>query len=77
VIKAAWRKSGKNFLKACLIETHGTGTPLGDPIEVNGLKKVSEEYGFMKTPIGTQSNIALGALKSHVGIWKLQLVWLV
>lgn len=63
VVKAAWQRSGKNFHDAFMIETHGTGTPLGDPIEVNGLKKVSEEFGWE----GTRPSIALGALKSHVG----------
>jgi 3-oxoacyl-(acyl-carrier-protein) synthase len=67
VVKTAWENSGKNFHEACMIETHGTGTPLGDPIEVNGLKKVSEEFGFNKKKGRTKSNIALGALKSHVG----------
>lgn len=64
VVQAAWRSSGKNFHEAFMIETHGTGTPLGDPIEVNGLKKVSEEFGFDGK---AAPSIALGALKSHVG----------
>lgn len=67
VVKAAWESSGKDFHSACIIETHGTGTPLGDPIEVNGLKKVSEELGSNKKIARTKSKIALGALKSHVG----------
>lgn len=64
VVEAAWRISGKNFHDAFMIETHGTGTPLGDPIEVNGLKKVSEAFGFDGK---AENGIALGALKSHVG----------
>jgi 3-oxoacyl-(acyl-carrier-protein) synthase len=64
LIKDAWKKSGYSFNQACSIETHGTGTPLGDPIEVNALKKVfSDEVDDEKTG----NKIALGALKSHVG----------
>lgn len=67
VVKTAWETSGKAFHDACMVETHGTGTPLGDPIEVNGLKKVSEEFGFNKKKSKAKPGIALGALKSHVG----------
>lgn len=67
VVKTAWESSGKSFHNACMVETHGTGTPLGDPIEVNGLKKVSEELGFNKKKSKVKPGIALGALKSHVG----------
>ena len=44
-----------------LIEAHGTGTKLGDPIEVEGLKKAFGKY--------TQSKeyCALGSIKSNIG----------
>ena len=44
-----------------LIEAHGTGTKLGDPIEVEGLKKAFEKY--------TQKReyCALGSVKSNIG----------
>jgi acyl transferase domain-containing protein len=44
-----------------LIEAHGTGTKLGDPIEVEGLKKAFEKY--------TQNKdfCALGSVKSNIG----------
>lgn len=66
VIKTAWKNSGKNYLEASIIETHGTGTPLGDPIEINGLKKVNESFSYERNTSKNPS-IALGALKSHVG----------
>jgi len=65
VVQAAWESSGKAFHEACMIETHGTGTPLGDPIEVNGLKKVSDVFTANRRK--GKASIALGALKSHVG----------
>jgi len=42
------------------IETHGTATPLGDPIEVEALHRV---YGRL----GAGDTIALGAVKSTIG----------
>jgi len=51
------------------IEAHGTGTSLGDPIEITGLKKAFEHYAMEKQscPIGSvKSNI--GHLESAAGI---------
>ena len=39
-------------------ETHGTGTALGDPIEVNSLRSLHQTQ---------RSALALGALKSRLG----------
>lgn len=44
------------------VETHGTGTPIGDPIEVAALTKAFRAGGA--TGIGY---CALGAVKSHIG----------
>ena len=43
------------------VETHGTGTPLGDPIEVEALRKV---FG---RPRADGSHVVLGALKTNFG----------
>ncbi len=42
------------------IETHGTGTALGDPIEITGLQKA---FG-KELP---QQSIPIGSVKSNVG----------
>lgn len=41
------------------IETHGTGTRLGDPVEINALKKVFKN--------NKKHSIALGAVKTNIG----------
>lgn len=42
-------------------EAHGTGTPLGDPIEVEAIRAV---YG---SPQASERPLYLGAVKSHIG----------
>lgn len=41
------------------VETHGTGTALGDPVEVEAL---TQAYG-----LGTENKIPIGSLKSNIG----------
>jgi acyl transferase domain-containing protein/acyl carrier protein len=44
------------------VETHGTGTPLGDPIEVNALGAV---FGSRRSPL--QQPLMLGSVKTTIG----------
>ena len=50
------------------VECHGTGTTLGDPIEINGLKIAFEalyqEYGLGQA---VDNHCALGSIKSNIG----------
>jgi glutamate-1-semialdehyde aminotransferase/3-oxoacyl-(acyl-carrier-protein) synthase/acyl carrier protein len=60
VILEAARRAGVTLDSLSFIETHGTGTPLGDPIEFEALKEAfghTSEHNFC----------AIGALKSNLG----------
>ncbi|ODA67382.1 Polyketide synthase PksJ [Methyloligella halotolerans] len=62
LVRTAWDKAGLDLADAVLLETHGTGTPLGDPIEVQGLKRA---LGSRDDTDGKRT--ALGALKTQIG----------
>ncbi|RCX20929.1 thioester reductase-like protein [Anaerobacterium chartisolvens] len=59
VVKAAQRAAGVDPETITYIETHGTGTNIGDPIEIEALMNAfnSEKKGFC----------AIGSVKSNVG----------
>lgn len=65
VITEAWRQAGRSLGEAAFIEMHGTGTALGDPIEIDGLKAA-----FALGPTARRAPpipIYLGSLKSQIG----------
>lgn len=68
LIRDAHRRSGVDPRSITYIECHGTGTPLGDPIEVNGLKTafthLYQDHGLDSTPA---KHCALGSVKSNIG----------
>ncbi len=50
------------------IEAHGTGTPLGDPIEINGLKKAFQTLSDKQGEKTLAKNYCgLGSVKSNIG----------
>ncbi|NEP61655.1 MAG: acyltransferase domain-containing protein, partial [Symploca sp. SIO2G7] len=61
VIQAALDQAGIVPNTISYVEGHGTGTPLGDPIEVAALNKV------FKQPKTEQVHCALGSVKTNVG----------
>jgi polyketide synthase len=48
------------------VEMHGTGTPLGDPIEVNGLKRALGRRRAERVD-APQSEVLIGSVKSSLG----------
>nr|AAR19304.1 putative type I polyketide synthase [symbiont bacterium of Paederus fuscipes] len=59
---SAWQSAGIDPSDLGYIEAHGTGTSLGDPIEVRGLKDA-----FAATRCGAGQNCGLGSVKTNLG----------
>ncbi|XBS67977.1 beta-ketoacyl synthase N-terminal-like domain-containing protein [Acerihabitans sp. KWT182] len=59
VIRRAWQRAGVAPDRAGMIEAHGTGTAIGDAIELKSLRRV---FVAAKTPF-----CALGSLKTNLG----------
>ncbi len=65
----AYTKAGIHPDEVSYIEAHGTGTSLGDPIEINGLKKA---YQMLKDSSRESSNVVnprceIGTVKTNIG----------
>ncbi|BCL81047.1 FAAL and PKS domain-containing protein [Ktedonobacteria bacterium brp13] len=61
VIRQALRNADVSPAQVSYVETHGTGTALGDPIEVNALKAVLMQGSEEQFPV------VLGAVKTNIG----------
>ncbi|KPC60798.1 hypothetical protein ADL29_27455, partial [Streptomyces chattanoogensis] len=61
VIRSAWRRAGIDPRDIGCIEAHGTGTSLGDPIEIAGLSAAFAEFTDART------FCAIGSAKSNIG----------
>ncbi|ODB35868.1 hypothetical protein BB427_16300 [Pseudoalteromonas sp. BMB] len=59
VVATAMKKAGVTPEQVQYIETHGTGTRLGDPIEIRGLRNIFQS--------AAKNSIALGTLKPNIG----------
>ena len=69
VIKKAIEDAGIEFHRVGYIECHGTGTELGDPIEMRGLKTVAKDLLDIATSAEKQETYPcyLGSIKSNIG----------
>ncbi len=63
LIKTAYKEVGLPVQTISYIETHGTGTPLGDPIEFQALQEAFDELN----PDMPRANCGLGAVKTNIG----------
>ncbi|WP_144558035.1 non-ribosomal peptide synthetase [Shouchella miscanthi] len=61
LIEKALIKSGVDPRTISYIEAHGTGTALGDPIEINGISKAFGKY------TNDKNYCAIGSVKSNIG----------
>ncbi|MEH1773539.1 type I polyketide synthase [Nostoc sp.] len=68
VVRSACIKANITPDTISYIEAHGTGTPLGDPIEINALKRaytqLYQHYGIEQT---AESYCGLGSVKTNIG----------
>lgn len=62
VIAEAHAVAGVDAAAISYVETHGTGTPLGDPIEIEGLRRA---FSVSDTP--RTGPCAVGSVKSNIG----------
>lgn len=62
VLRAAYRDANLNPQEISYIEAHGSGTRIGDPIEVNALLRLFQEKGY-----GNDTSIGLGSVKTNIG----------
>ncbi|MGW0889917.1 SDR family NAD(P)-dependent oxidoreductase [Saccharopolyspora sp. NPDC002578] len=65
VIRRAYAKAGIDPRTVGYIEAHGTGTKLGDPIEINGLKDAFAEL-YAGAPV-TDAHVGIGSVKTNIG----------
>lgn len=61
VIIKAWQEAGIDPETISYIEAHGTGTRLGDPIEIDGIQRAFQRYTDKK------QFCAIGSVKSNIG----------
>ncbi|MFE0206051.1 SDR family NAD(P)-dependent oxidoreductase, partial [Streptomyces sp. NPDC058985] len=61
LIARAWRDAGLPAHTMGLLEAHGTGTKLGDPIEIEGLR------GALTERPGDAPPVVVGTAKAHLG----------
>ncbi|NOU16649.1 MAG: SDR family NAD(P)-dependent oxidoreductase [Bacteroidales bacterium] len=61
VILKAWENAQIDPSTLSYIEAHGTGTKLGDPVEINSLKKAFKRF------TGKEQFCAIGSAKAHIG----------
>ncbi|MFA0963316.1 amino acid adenylation domain-containing protein [Roseivirga sp. BDSF3-8] len=61
VIRKAWERAGVDPEQISYIEAHGTGTKLGDPIEIQGINDAFSTY------TGRKRFCRIGSVKSNIG----------
>lgn len=68
LLEEAYQRAGIDPWRISYIECHGTGTSLGDPVEVNGLKKAFEDmYRGAGREFQGSAHCGLGTVKSNIG----------
>lgn len=63
-IKEAWKKAKVDINTIGYMEAHGTGTNLGDPIEISGLNRA---YDTLSSQVAEKKIIGIGSAKTFIG----------
>ena len=61
VVRAAYKRAGLDPKETAYLECHGTGTPVGDPIEVRAVSNAMNDNRSQDAPL------LLGAIKANIG----------
>jgi polyketide synthase PksN len=67
VLMAAYLDAGIDPSTVTYIEAHGTGTELGDPVEIEGLKKAFKELSKDYSRTIREPRCGLGSVKTNIG----------
>lgn len=67
LIVTALRRAKLDIGTIQYVEAHGTGTALGDPIEINGLKKAFQVIASEQGKSLGKEYCGLGSVKTHIG----------
>ncbi|MGZ9709219.1 SDR family NAD(P)-dependent oxidoreductase [Glaciimonas sp. GNP009] len=67
LLQTAWRSAEIDPRSLGYIEAHGTGTSLGDPIEVQGLKQAFEPVFMRDANAAFEIACGLGSVKTNIG----------
>lgn len=68
LIEAAMRDARIHADQLGYIELHGTGTELGDPVEINGIKRALQRVGSRAVNgAAVASRCAIGSVKTNIG----------
>lgn len=67
VVQSAYKKAGIDPKTVTYIEAHGTGTELGDPVEINGLKSAFKALGVNEGDASANPYCGLGSVKTNIG----------
>lgn len=61
VVRMAYEKAGLDQSKTAYLECHGTGTPVGDPIEARAVSNAMNDARNAENPL------IIGAVKASIG----------
>jgi polyketide synthase PksN len=67
LLKMAYTEAAIDPRTVTYVEAHGTGTPLGDPIEVDGLRRAFHDLAAASDSSAAPARCGLGSVKTNIG----------